>query len=130
MKSATYLALVCSIADQEPRWGWRSALELPALSAADVALICQAYPQEVDEGVGEALSVTPLLEDIKTGDVCHLGLKYAVAIAEAARHVVWFDVQEECERREQYEAADWAERHPESPESLHGVSGLFRDSHR
>jgi hypothetical protein len=126
MKSAPYMALVHSLADQEPRYGWMCALELPRLSAQDVALISREYPEEVTEGVCEEFSVTPFVESIGTGDVCHIGLKVAVAISESARDVVWPDVQEECERRAQNEADDWAEAHPESPESAHGVGRLFR----
>jgi hypothetical protein len=125
-QSAAYQVLVSSICDQQPPYGWMSALELPRLSASDVALICEECPQEVTEGVCEEFSVTPLVASIKTGDVCHVGLKVAVAISESARDVIWQDVQKECDRREQYAADDWAECHPESPESLHGVGGLFK----
>lgn len=130
MKSAMYVLLVSSIADQEPRFGWSCAMDLPPLSAKDVSIVCEEKADEVNEHIHESLSVIPLLEDIKAADVCHIGLKFAVAISDAARSVVWRDVQEECERREEYRANDWAERHPETPEGAHGVASLFRESHR
>lgn len=107
-----------------------SALELPRLSFEDVSLICEERLDEVDEGVREIFSVTPLIASIRAGDVCHAGLKMTVAISEVARSVLWGDVQEEIDRRAQDEADEYAEAHPESPESAHGVASLFRDSHR
>jgi Asp-tRNA(Asn)/Glu-tRNA(Gln) amidotransferase A subunit family amidase len=125
-RSAAYSALVCSLADQAMECEWTSALAIPQLSAEDAELVAVEYPEEVEEETYETVRLITVRPYLSTEDFIFVGLKFATAMREAARRLVWLDVQDEIERREQDEANEYAEAHPESEESIRGVASQFR----
>lgn len=115
----TYGQLVSALADLEPRYGWNAG-DLPPLTNADVRAICAARRDRVLE----ELDMSDVIDAVAAGSD-NIGLVLD-ALHRACREAVFFDVERECEEREEERLREGRQ---ESAESALGVVGLFRDSH-
>lgn len=89
--------LIAHLADFEPRCGFSLASDLPALTDADVSLICRVREYEVDEYLKEHVGFLKAVQ--ATGATGLPVMPSADALRAACQHVIFSDVQDECARR-------------------------------
>lgn len=99
-----YETLVDQLADTEPHFGFLHADQLRPLTDAEVKLVYEARPVDVNDAfvkdfdLDDFMDVTPII----------LGARFSFRREQAARKVIYYDVICECERREQF--ASWNQR--------------------
>src|SRR6185312_7513323 len=96
-----YLLLIQSLADLEPRSGWTAA-DLPELAEPNVQLICRLRTVHVTEQLVKHLGdFVELKGEGRNPAVLLPGL-----IEGACRRAIFHEVQEECARREEFDAQE------------------------
>lgn len=123
-----YDGLISACADHVglPVCGKPDIDQLPPLKPEDIALVMSCFGLDVSDNLDISEHFESFASDIEAQDFCRLGARVAVLLERACRNALRYDVMCELERREQEEAEEYAEAHPESPEAAHGVAGLFR----
>lgn len=99
--ASAYESLVDRLADDQPRYGYRDASDIRALTVAEVAIVKSAKAVDFNDAFVRDLDASewPLDKPLV------LAARVQMAMEEAARHVLALDVQDEISRREQFH--DW-----------------------
>lgn len=124
--SAAYRDLVSRICDEPTARDWGGPQDVPRLLQSDVVTLLETCGLDVLDELRPDLGYMTGALRLPSPDMV-LGSHLFVALEFAAREVLWPDVFNERERRDEEEAA--ANRPRESAESRHGVASLFRRSH-
>lgn len=123
-----YEQLISACADHvgEPVCGKPGIDQLPRLKPEDIALVMRCFAIDVLDNLDIAEHFESFASDIEAQDFCRLGARVAVLLERACRETLRYETMVELERREQEEAEEYAQAHPESLESIHGVGATFR----
>lgn len=101
--ASAYESLVDRLSDdlEQPRFGYRDASDIRALTVAEVAIVKGAKAVDFNDAFVRDLDASewPLDKPLV------LAARVQMAMEEAARHVLALDVQDEISRREQFH--DW-----------------------
>lgn len=97
-----YDTLVDQLADYEPRGGYTHADQLRPLTSAEVRMVSKQKPVDLNDVFVRDFDVTEFEDSFNSPLV--IAARFAFMLEKAARHVAFHDVQDECERRSQFEA--------------------------
>jgi len=97
-----YLLLIQSLADLEPRASGWTAADLPELAEPDVQLICRLRTVDVTDQLANHIGDFVELK----GEGRNPAVILAGLLEGACRRAIFPEVQEECARREEFDAVD------------------------
>jgi hypothetical protein len=96
-----YTLLIQAMADLEPRSGWTAA-DLPELADENVQLICRVRTTDVADALARDIGDIPELKGCGHNPAVIL----PALLEGACRRAIFHEVQEECVRREEFDAVE------------------------